>query len=57
MRREHELDRQVGQRPQALGDLLLRHMLAAAELDAQAFAEVGERIASVAVHVAVMGAK
>src|SRR5262249_34174434 len=42
---QHELDRQAAQRAEAPDDVVARHVLAAAELDVQSFAEVGERIA------------
>jgi hypothetical protein len=42
---QHELDRQVEQRTEALDDILARHVLAIADPDVQSVAEVGERIA------------
>ena len=42
VRRQHELDRQVEQRAKPSNDVVTRHVLAAAELDVQSPAEVGE---------------
>jgi hypothetical protein len=42
VRGQHELDRQVEQRTEPPDDIVARHMLAAAELDVQSLAEVGE---------------
>ena len=45
VRGQHELDRQVEQRTEALDDILARHVLAIADPDVQSVAEAGERIA------------
>jgi hypothetical protein len=49
VRREHELDRQLEQRAQAVGDLLARHALSEPVGDREAFSEVDQRVAGVQV--------